>query len=349
MMTRMTSPTTQKSPALVAQVGGGAGVEEIAVPAPAEGQVQLEMTHGGICGSDLHYYKEGRVGDFVIRYPLVLGHEVVGRVAEDPSGRWAAGTPVAIHPASTCHQCPDCLSGNPQVCRNATYLGSAASDPQTSGGFVRRLNVRLDQLRALPEGLDLSLAVLAEPLGVALHGINLAGDVAGKRCLVTGSGPIGALTVGALKARGAVEVVATDLLDNPLRIARAMGADEVVKVGVDQVEPMSFDVAFEASGAPAGLSSAIAATRRRGTIVQVGMLPGPTLTVAMAAINKAEHTIKGAFRFADEIDEALTMLASTPSLGSVITHTFPLGDAVEALETAADPAKSGKVVLKLDE
>jgi len=344
----MTAPTHESIRALVARVGGGAGVEEIEIPSPGEGQVQLEMTHGGICGSDLHYYKEGRVGDFVIRYPLVLGHEVVGRVAHDPSGRWAPGTPVAIHPAYACHECPECLSGNPHVCRNATYLGSAASDPQTNGGFAQRLNVRLDQLRALPEGLDLSLAVLAEPLGVALHGINLAGDVTGKRCLVTGSGPIGALTVGALKARGAAEVVSTDLLDNPLRIARAMGADRVVKIGVDEVEPMSFDLAFEASGAPAGLSSAIAGTKRLGTIVQVGMLPGPTITVAMAVINKAEHTIKGAFRFDGEIDDALEMLAATPSLGSVITHTFPLADAVEALEVAADPAQSGKVVLKLD-
>ncbi len=344
----MTAPASQKIRALVAHAGGGAGVDDIDIPSPAEGQVQLEMTHGGICGSDLHYYKEGRVGDFVIRYPLVLGHEVVGRVADDPSGRWAAGTPVAIHPAYACHQCPECLSGNPHVCRNATYLGSAASEPQTNGGFAQRLNVRLDQLRGLPEGLDLSLAVLAEPLGVALHGINLAGDVAGKRCLVTGSGPIGVLTVGALKARGAAEVVSTDLLDNPLRIARAMGADGVVKIGVDRIEPMSFDLAFEASGAPAGLSSAIAATKRLGTIVQVGMLPGPTITVAMAAINKAEHTIKGAFRFDNEIDEALAMLATTPSLGSVITHTFPLEDAAEALEVAADPARSGKVVLKLD-
>lgn len=344
----MTAPTHETIRALVARVGGGAGVEEIEIPSPGEGQVQLEMTHGGICGSDLHYYKEGRVGDFVIRYPLVLGHEVVGRVAHDPSGRWAPGTPVAIHPAYACHACPECLSGNPHVCRNATYLGSAASDPQTNGGFAQRLNVRLDQLRALPEGLDLSLAVLAEPLGVALHGINLAGDVTGKRCLVTGSGPIGALTVGALKARGAAEVVSTDLLDNPLRIARAMGADRVVKIGVDEVEPMSFDLAFEASGAPAGLSSAIAGTKRLGTIVQVGMLPGPTITVAMAVINKAEHTIKGAFRFDGEIDDALEMLAVTPSLGSVITHTFPLADAVKALEVAADPAQSGKVVLKLD-
>lgn len=334
--------------ALVAHVGGGAGVDQVEMAEPGPGQVQLQMTHGGICGSDLHYYKEGRVGDFVIRYPLVLGHEVVGRVAHDPSGQWAEGTPVAIHPAYACHECPECLSGNPQVCRNATYLGSAASDPQTNGGFAQKLNVRLDQLRALPEGLDLSLAVLAEPLGVALHGLTLAGDVAGKRCLVTGSGPIGALTVGALKARGAAEVVATDMLDNPLRIAKAMGADEVVKVGVDQLEPLSFDLAFEASGAPAGLSSAVAATRRLGTIVQVGMLPGPTITAALAPINKCEHTIKGAFRFHDEIDDAITMLASTPSLGAVITHTFALADAAEALEVAADPAQSGKVVLQLD-
>lgn len=333
--------------AVQAFVGGGGEVTDLPVEAPSEGQVQLRMTHGGICGSDLHYWHEGRVGNFVIREPLTLGHEVVGLVTDDPSGTFAKGTPVGIHPAYKCMECPECLSGNPQVCRNARYLGSAASDPQTPGGYAEYLNVRLDQIRPLPEGLPLNRAVLAEPLGVALHGVTLAGDVTGKKVLVSGAGPIGLLTVGALKARGAGEVHATDMLEFPLEIARRVGADKTFKIDEEQPTSYDYDLAIECSGAPAGLSTAIDAIRRLGTVVQVGSLPGGPIPVVMATILSKEATIKGAFRFNAEIDEAIEILAKGPELEPVVTHTFGIDEIAEAMEVAHDPSRSGKVILEL--
>jgi L-idonate 5-dehydrogenase len=295
----------------------------------------------------LHYYLDGRVGNFVLRGPLVLGHEVVGRVDLDPAGRYAAGTPVTIHPAYACGSCAECRTGHPNICRNARYLGSAASDPQVQGGFAEHLLVRQDQIRVLPEGLDLARAVLAEPLGVALHAVNQAGDVSGKRVLVSGSGPIGALVVAAAAVRGAGEVTATDLRDAPLEVARLVGATRTVRVDQEQVPEMAFDVAFEASGSPRGLSAALGSVVRGGTVVQVGSLPGGDLPVTLAALVAREITLRGAFRFADEIDEAIELLATDDRFKHVVTHTFAMDDVRRAMDVAADASVSSKVVLEL--
>ncbi|MEP6980590.1 MAG: alcohol dehydrogenase catalytic domain-containing protein, partial [Nakamurella sp.] len=170
--------------ALVVHGAGDLRIDETDIGEPGEGQVLVRMTHGGICGSDLHYYRHGAVGAFTLREPLVLGHEVVGVVDLDPSGSLAAGTPVAIHPATPCTRCPECLAGYRNVCRHARYFGSAASMPHTQGGFSEFMVVRDDQLRRLPEGLPLSRAVLAEPLAVGMHALRRAGGVAGAKVLI---------------------------------------------------------------------------------------------------------------------------------------------------------------------
>jgi len=322
-------------------------VDDRPVPEPGDGEVRLTMTHGGICGSDLHYYLDGRVGNFILREPLVLGHEVVGTVDLDPIGRFSPGTPVGIHPAYACDSCPECQAGHPNTCRHARYLGSAASDPQTQGGFAEQMVVRLDQLRPLPEGLDLARAVLAEPLGVALHAVNQAGDVGGKKVLVSGSGPIGALVVAAAAARGATDVTATDLHDKPLEVARLVGATETIRVDQAPVPELTYDIAFEASGSPRGLSVALAGVVRGGTVVQVGSLPSGDLQVALAVLVAREITLRGAFRFADEIDEALQLLATDDRFQHVVTHTFAMADVKEAMDVAHDANLSSKVVLEL--
>ena len=239
----------------------------------AEGQVLVNITHGGICGSDLHYYRHGAVGAFTLREPLVLGHEVVGTINSDPSGGLSAGTPVAIHPASPCGHCPECEAGVLNVCRNARYLGSAASWPHTQGGFAELLAVQSDQVRVLPDTLPLSRAVLAEPLAVGMHALNRAGGVGGAKVLVGGSGPIGILAAGAAKAAGATEVWITDLLDNPLAVARQVGVDRTVRIDTETLPDQYFDVAIEASGATVAIAPTLAAVRRRGVVVQLGMFP----------------------------------------------------------------------------
>ena len=149
------------------------------------GSVLVRPVHGGICGSDLHYYREGRVGTFALKEPLILGHEVVAIVEHDAAGNFSAGDRVAVHPATADGTCPECTAGRPNICRNARYLGSAASMPHTQGAFAEQAMFRSDQLRKLPETLPTLRAVLAEPLAVGLHAIARAGGVRDKRVFVS--------------------------------------------------------------------------------------------------------------------------------------------------------------------
>jgi L-idonate 5-dehydrogenase len=316
---------------------------ELADPRP--GEVAVDVVYGGICGSDLHYYHRGAVGDFVVREPLVLGHEVVGHLA-------GTDTAVAVHPATPCRSCPECAAGKRNICAQTRYLGSAARTPHVQGGFAQRIVVPAEQLRPLPTGLDLPRAVLAEPLSVALHAVRRAGDVAGRRVLVTGAGPIGCLVVATLRAAGAAEVVVSDLVDTALGIAEQVGATRLVRAdrpadpgwpGADQ----PIDVAIEASGSPAGLRSCVERTRRGGTVVLLGLLPtGETGFLGNVVVTR-ELALVGAFRFDTEFDDALALLAGGLPVDPIITHTFPLLDAHAAFALASDRALASKVVLEM--
>uniref|UniRef100_UPI000567EA6A alcohol dehydrogenase catalytic domain-containing protein n=1 Tax=Streptomyces sp. NRRL S-146 TaxID=1463884 RepID=UPI000567EA6A len=150
---------------------GDLRVADLPVPRPGPGQALVAVRYGGVCGSDLHYWRHGGVGDFRLREPMVLGHEVVGTVVEygaDASGP-APGSAVAVHPATPCGVCPECAAGRRNICRDTRYLGSAARFPHVQGGFAARVVVPAEQVRALPDGLELRRAALAEPLSVALH------------------------------------------------------------------------------------------------------------------------------------------------------------------------------------
>src|SRR6478672_5783124 len=135
---------------------GDLRVEELASPAPGPGEVLVAVRYGGVCGSDLHYWRHGGVGDFRLEEPMVLGHEVVGTVltSEGPSGP-PPGTAVAVHPATPCGVCPECADGRRNVCRDSRYLGSAARTPHVQGGFAAQVVVPARQLRELPTGLPL--------------------------------------------------------------------------------------------------------------------------------------------------------------------------------------------------
>jgi L-idonate 5-dehydrogenase len=202
-------------------------------------------------------------------------------------------------------------------------------------------------IRVLPEGLPLERAALAEPLAVAIHAVGLAGDLTGKRALVIGAGPIGLLVVAAAGNAGAAVVGASDVRPEPLHRAHALGASETFLVGTDAIDPESFDVVFECSGVGVALTQAVRAARRAGTVVQVGMLPDAEIGVNLAPMLAKELTVRGAFRFSTEIDDAIALLASTEALDAVVSHVLPATDAVTAFATARDSSASAKVLLSL--
>ncbi|MFG6401930.1 L-idonate 5-dehydrogenase [Microbacterium sp. P04] len=319
---------------------------EVDVPDPQTGQVRVRVDYVGICGSDLHYYFEGANGAFTVTEPLTPGHELSGRVDLDPSGRLAPGTPVTVHPARFGSPVAG-IEGEPHLWPGGSYLGSASTRPHTQGAMSDYLVVESDMIRLLPAALPVRRAVLAEPLAVSLHAVARAGSVAGARVLVSGAGPIGLLTVAAARAHGAAHITVSDVLDAPLERARGVGADAVIRVDQDAAAEAAFDVVFECSGVPAAISAALVAVRRRGTVVQVGMVPGEPRPVNLAPLISKEVSLVGVFRFHDEIDEAVRLLVDEPGIEAVITHVLPVDDVEAAFVLAKDSATSGKVVVAL--
>ncbi|GAA4873454.1 L-idonate 5-dehydrogenase [Saccharopolyspora cebuensis] len=336
--------------AAVAHGPGDVRVDHRPDPVPGEGEVVVAMEWGGICGSDVAYWRHGSSGTAALRHPLVLGHEVAGRVAALGPGVTGieVGRPVTVHPAEPVgpEPLPERLAGRTNLHARVRYYGSAAFDPHTDGGFSELRAVRADQLRPLPDGVSTRRGALAEPLAVALHAVHRAGDVSGRTVLVNGTGPIGALVVAAAKHRGAARVIAADPADPALRIAERLGADEVRRLGAGEPLPQDVELVFEASGAPGALGPVLRATARGGTLVQVGNLPGAPAPAALGDLVTREITWLGSYRFVDEITDALAALRDGLDVDPLITHTFALDDAAEALAVAADPA-SGKVLLHL--
>lgn len=327
-------------------------LEDVPTPEPGPGEVRLRIAYVGVCGSDLHYYFNGANGAFVVEEPMAPGHEVSGVVDFDPSGKLDPGTPVTVHPATFGDPIPG-IEDKRHLFPGGSYLGSASTHPHTQGGMSEFLIVKDFMVRPLPEGMDLRVAALAEPLGVALHGINVAGGVEGKRVVVSGSGPIGLLAAAAAVAKGAAEVVSTDVLAGPLDRAHQLGARPVRVGGAGSAElPRGhFDVALECSGIPAAVSATIEAVRPAGVHAQIGMMGAGPQPIALAMLIAKEIQLRGCFRFNTEIDEAIELLAARPEIADVVvTHVFR-GDsadsAVEAFTTARDSDASGKVLVDM--
>jgi L-idonate 5-dehydrogenase len=320
--------------------------DETPTPEPGEGEIRLRMAYAGICGSDIHYYFNGANGEYIVKEPLVPGHEVSGTVDLDPSGAFVPGTPVTVHPATFGESEPG-IEDRRHLWPGGSYLGSASTWPHTQGGMSEYLLVRKDMVRVLPEGLCLERAALAEPLAIALHAIHISGGVKGKRVLVSGSGPIGLLGAAAALAKGAKEVTSTDVLTGPLKRARQLGVQKTIHVGVEEIPEMAYDIVFECSGVPAAVSSALVAARRAGIVVQVGMLPNETKPINLAPLISKEVEYRGCFRFDNEIDDAITLLANDPNIQKVITHIVEASQVVEAFEAAKNSETSGKVLVSL--
>jgi len=313
---------------------------------PTEHEIRIRVAYVGICGSDLHYYFEGANGSFVINEPLIPGHEVSGTVDLDPLGEFAHGLPVAIFPAQGGQELPG-LEKRPHLWRGVRYLGSAATAPHTQGALSEYIYVQRNMIRTLPKNVPLKLGALAEPLSVALHSVRLAGEISGKSVLISGAGPIGLLTVVAAKAAGAGKITITDLFDEALARAEQVGADHVINVRDNSLTPDSYAVVIECSGSAKAVITALKAVQRGGVVVQVGMIGAGSDQIDIGLVVTKELRMLGAFRFNDEMADAIALLESHGELASTITAEFPLAETVAAFELARDAQRSGKVVVAL--
>ncbi len=337
---------------IVAHAAKDLRIEEHDMPTPGPGQVLIKMAAGGICGSDLHYYNHGGFGPIRLKEPMTLGHEVAGHIetlGPEVDG-FAPGDLVAISPSRPCGQCSFCSAGTQNHCLNMRFYGSAMPFPHIQGAFSEYVVADVAQC-ALATGLSAGEAAMAEPLSVVLHAARQAGDLFGKRVLVTGCGPIGLLAVLVARAAGARDILATDIADFTLSKARDVGADHTVNVlsddaGLSQYEASKgyFDVLFECSGVAQALASAVPALRPRATIMQLGL--GGDMTLPLQAMTAKELQLKGSFRFHSEFFTAVDMMKRKRlDVTPLITHAIPMQDAIRAFELASDRSQAVKVNL----
>lgn len=331
-------------------------IEELPTPVLGPGQIRLRVRRGGICGSDLHYYRHGGFGTVRIQEPMVLGHEVAGVIDAVGSSvhAFSPGDRIAVSPSRPCGLCRYCQQGLQNHCLDMRYYGSAMRTPHVQGAFRQELVIDARQAHRLADSVSDEVGSMAEPLSVALHAVGRAGPLFGKRVLVTGCGPIGALVIMAARRAGALEIVASDVLPQPLAKAIDVGADQAVNVteqsnGFDSysADKGYFDVLFEASGNERALTGAFPVLRPRAVIVQIGL--GGDMSLPVNTIVAKEFDWRGAFRFHEEFAVAVDLLnRGLIDVSPLISATLSYRDSARAFALAADRTQAMKVLLSFD-
>jgi len=326
---------------------GDVRLEERPVPRPGPGEVLVEVAAVGICGSDVHYYREGRIGDFVVEAPLVLGHEASGRVVGVGPGVPAEreGQRVALEPGVPDGTCEQCRAGRYNLCPDVQFFAT----PPVDGAFARYVVLAADFAHPVPDSLSDDEAALVEPLAVGVWANQKADVQPGDRVLVTGAGPVGLLAMQVALARGATSVTVTDVSPQRLAVATALGATRVLdsRETPDLAATVEADVLLECSGAQQAVSGGIAALAPAGRIVLVGMAGSATAELPVQLIQSRELSLTGTFRYAGVYPAAIALAASgRVDLAALVTGHYGLADAEQALTAAVrDPATIKPVVV----
>ncbi len=319
-------------------------IEERPVPAPGAYEVLVRVAAVGVCGSDVHYFRHGRIGDFVVDRPIVLGHELSGTIVAVGAGVDGArvGERVAVEPQKPCHRCRECLAGRYNLCPNMEFYAT----PPIDGAFAGYVVIESMFAHPVPDSLSDEAAALLEPLSVAITTMRKAHIVPGSRVLIAGAGPIGIICAQAARAFGAAEIIVSDLVPERRERALGYGATLVIDPVATDVATAGLDVdAFvDASGSPRGVFSGIKAVRPAGYAVLVG-LGNPEMTLPIEHIQNLEISVTGIFRYTDTWPAAIHMVASGQvDLDSLVTGRFDLDHVEDALESDLDPQSLKSVV-----
>ena len=325
---------------------GVVSARRVKVPKPKRGQVLIRVQACGVCGSDVHYYRTGRIGDFVVRKPIILGHECAGVVAGVGAGvkGLSEGDRVTVEPGQACGKCRYCKAGRYNLCADVEFLAT----PPYDGAFCEYLVTRPDYVFKLPDNVDFEEGAMMEPLSVGMHAGLRAQVKPGQSVAVLGCGPIGLVTIQAVRAMGASPVFGVDVDAFRLRKAKKLGAAEAINAKKD--DPVAAirdltgggaDVAIETAGAVPTTQQCVEVVGQGGVVVWVGLGEETFFPVnVMAAIVK-EIDIRGIFRYANCYPPSIRMVAEgRVDVKSLITHRFPLKGVPEALEFNAHPASN---------
>ncbi|MFJ5695534.1 NAD(P)-dependent alcohol dehydrogenase [Arthrobacter sp. NPDC093125] len=318
-------------------------IENKPLPPLGPRDVLVEMRSGGICGSDMHYYADGRNGTNILTQPTVLGHEGAGVIiAAGPQASLATGTAVVIEPALPCRDCPTCLSGRYNLCPSGTCFGS----PPTDGLFARHVVVPEAALHVLPDAIPAEIGAAIEPLAVAVWAVERAQVQPGHRVLITGAGPIGLLVSQVAAAKGAAEIVLTDVNDDRLAVAGTFGATRTINTATAPLDLENMDRLIECSGNTLALASGIRTLAPAARATVVGQARPTVDGIPLGFLQRYEIDLVTAFRYAHAFPTAIRLAASgAVDLAAVVTSTYPLEEAATALTAPVTDPTNLKVLI----
>jgi len=313
---------------------------EGAVPQPGAGQVQVRIMHTGVCGSDLHYYEQGRIGDYIVEYPFILGHESAGVVTEVGEGVTclAVGDRVALEPGYTCGRCEFCKTGRYNLCPDVIFFAT----PPIQGTLQEYVVHPADMCFKLPESVSTLEGALIEPLAVGFHGAAQGGARPGLTAAVLGCGCIGLVTLMALHAYGVHTVYMSDMIDVRRRKAGELGATAVFdgREAQQAIEAATggqgVDLVIETAGSRAATASTVDIVKKGGTIVLVGLTPDPVVSMNLGRLINKEASIRTVFRYRNLYPVAISAVAGGLPIGSIVSDTFTFDETPEAFRYSSE-------------
>jgi len=333
-------PATMRAAVLKRQ--GDMAMETLSVPELDADQVLVQVAAVGVCGSDVHYYEHGRIGDYVVDHPLILGHELSGRIAAvgsdvDPS---RVGRRVAVEPQRPCRTCKQCKAGRYNLCPDIEFYAT----PPIDGAFTEYVRIQDDFAYDIPDSVSDEAAALIEPLSVGLWACERAQIKPGSRVLIAGAGPIGIIAAQAARAYGATEIYITDIAEERLAFALEHGATHALNALTDSTEGLDVDAFIDASGAPQAVRSGIKAVGPAGRVILVG-LGADNVELPVSYIQNREIWVSGVFRYTNTWPLAIQLIADGKvDLDILVTGKFALADSEEALKAGKQAGQLKTVV-----
>jgi L-iditol 2-dehydrogenase len=325
---------------------------EMSIPGPGPGEIQVKVEAVGVCGSDLHAYSEGAVGSTPNVYPMVLGHEPSGTIVEVGSGvtGLAVGDRGALEPALYCYHCEFCLTGHHNVCANIRFL----SNPNHPGFFRERVNLPASNFAPIPADMSFQAATLAEPLAIALHSLNLASISADEHVAVIGAGPIGLMTIAALRAANVGRIWAIEPLQHRRELALQLGAHAALEPETALQELLrdtgsrGVDCAIDCAAGQHTTDQAVHMTRNAGRVALTGIHSTAFVSLDGSAMRRKELTLFNVRRSNHETGEALDLLRGHPDwFEPVLTHERPLDRIDDAFAIASQYLDGvGKMIVR---
>jgi len=314
-------------------------IEEREIPQIKEDEVLIKVRHCGICGSDIHYYEHGRIGDFIVENPMVLGHEVAGEIVKigDTVKNVKSGDLVAVEPGYTCGKCEFCRTGRYNLCPDVVFLAT----PPYDGAFAEYIKYPAEWVYKLPEQMDTIEGALIEPLCVGLHAVMQSGVKVGQSAVILGAGCIGLCTLLALSSAGVKTVYVADVMENRLDMARKFGASECIcvkeKDTVERVMELTdgqgVDLVFETAGNEVTARQTAELVKRGGSVVFVGMAANPVFTYDFGKLQNKEAKINTVFRYRNLYETAIRMVVENSlPLKGIVTDTYSFAEVGKALE-----------------